>query len=59
MYIGVWPKLLDPTNGKVFIHGNTALFVCLSDTAVMGNPILTCSDGKWNDSPPTCKLLNP
>ena len=50
--------LLDPTNGKVFVNENTAYFVCLSGT-IMGNPVLTCSNGNWNDSPPTCKLMNP
>ena len=50
--------LLDPTNGKVLVQGNAAFFVCFDGTVVTGNPILTCSNGNWNGSPPTCKLLN-
>ena len=57
-HIGVCPVLLDPTNGKVLVQGNTAFFVCFKGTVVTGNPILTCSNGNWNGSPPTCKLLN-
>ena len=56
--IGVCPVLQDPTNGKVFVQGNTAFFVCFPGTTVTGNPILTCSNGDWNGSPPTCKLPN-
>ena len=58
-HVGVCPMLLDPINGKVFLQGNTAFFVCFPGTAVMGVPILTCSNGNWNNPPPTCKLLNP
>ena len=47
-----------PTNGRVFVQGDTALFVCFPGTTPMGNPILTCSNGTWNYPPPTCKLLN-
>ena len=59
MYIGVCPKLLDPTNGKVFLQLNTAIFVCFSGTTIMGSPILSCNNGTWSNSPPTCELLNP
>ena len=58
LHIGVCPILLDPTNGKVFVQENTAFFVCFPGTAVVGNPIITCSNGNWNYPPPTCKLLN-
>ena len=51
--------LQDPTNGKIIVYGDTAFFVCLSGTVVMGNPILTCINGTWSNPPPTCKLLNP
>ena len=56
---GVCPMLQDPTNGKVVLQGDTAFFVCLSGTTVMGNPILLCVNGDWNNPPPTCKFLNP
>ena len=58
-YIGVCPPLQDPINGKVFVQGNFAIFACFNGTTVMGNPILTCSNGNWNYPPPTCKLPNP
>ena len=57
-YVGVCPVFQDPTNGKVFVHGDIAFFVCFNATTVMGKSILTCSNGNWNGSPPTCKLLN-
>ena len=57
-YIGVCPPLQDPINGKVFVDGNMAVFVCFNGTTVMGNPILICSNGEWSNPPPTCKLLS-
>ena len=57
--IGVCQPLQDPINGKIFLQGNIAFFVCFPGTAVMGNPILTCINGNWNNPPPTCELLNP
>ena len=57
--IGVCPPLKDPMNGTIVLQENTAFFVCFAGTAVMGNPILTCSNGNWNDPPPTCELVNP
>ena len=51
--------LQDPTNGKVFMLENTAVFGCFNGYMVMGNPILTCNNGNWNGSPPTCQLPNP
>ena len=57
-YTGICSMLLDPTNGRVIVQGDTAFFVCLSGTIVMGNPVLTCINGTWSDSPPTCKILN-
>ena len=59
MCIGVCPKLLDPTNGKVFLQGSNAIFVCFSGATIMGSPILACSNGTWSGSPPTCEFLNP
>ena len=55
---GVCPPLQDPMNGQVFITGNMAVFACSNGTTVMGNSVLTCSNGNWNGSPPSCKLLN-
>ena len=57
--IGVCPPLQDPINGKVVVQGNTAFFVCFPGTTAVGTPILTCSNGNWDNPPPTCKLLNP
>ena len=59
IHIGVCPPLQDPVNGRVFMQGNIAFIVCSDGTVVMGNSILTCSNGNWNYPPPTCKLLNP
>ena len=59
IHIGVCPPLQDPVNGRVFVQGNIAFIVCSDGTVVMGNSILTCSNGNWNHPPPTCKLLNP
>ena len=50
--------LQDPTNGIVLVLGNTAYFVCFNGYTTMGNSMLTCSNGNWNGSPPTCKLQN-
>ena len=58
IFIGVCPILQNPDNGKVIVQEDTAFFVCLAGTVVVGNPILTCINGNWNDPPPTCKLLN-
>ena len=57
--IGVCPMLVNPINGRVLVQGDEAYFVCSSGTAVVGEPILTCINGTWNNPPPTCKLLNP
>ena len=51
--------LVNPINGRVLVQGDEAYFVCSSGTAVVGEPILTCINGTWNNPPPTCKLLNP
>ena len=55
-YVGVCPVFQDPTNGKVFVQGDIAFFVCFNGTTVMGKSILTCSNGNWNGSPPTCNF---
>ena len=57
MFTGVCPVLQNPANGRVFLQDDdTALFVCLANATVIGNPILTCINGNWNNPPPTCKL---
>ena len=58
-HIGICPMLQDPTNGKVFLLKNTAVFGCFNGYMVMGNSILTCNNGNWSGSPPTCQLPNP
>ena len=58
IFTGVCPVLQNPDNGKVIVQEDMAFFVCLAGTVVMGNPILTCINGNWNNPPPTCKLLN-
>ena len=56
--IGVCPPLQDPMNGEVYIQGNMAIFACFDGTNVMGNSVLTCSNGNWDFPPPRCKRLN-
>ena len=52
------PKVTAPSNGQVYIIDDrqTALFVCSSGYAIEGNARVSCVDGTWDSSPPTCKL---
>lgn len=56
---GVCPPLQNPINGRIFMVGNTAGFVCFNGTTAVGNPVLTCSSGNWDYPPPTCRFQNP
>ena len=56
--IEVCSILQDSANGQVIVHEDTAFLSVFTGTVVVGNPILTCINGKWNNPPPICKLLN-
>ena len=59
MYVKVCKDLPDPPNGKVFIEGCTAYFVCLNGATLVGNHTIKCIDGVWIGSLPTCRVPYP
>nr|XP_058966491.1 CUB and sushi domain-containing protein 1-like [Pocillopora verrucosa] len=54
------PGYIDRGNrsGRDFSHGKVVIYECTNQTySLVGNPRLTCLDGKWDSARPSCKSL--
>ena len=52
------PGYIDRGNrsGRDFSHGKVVTYECTSQTySLVGNPRLTCLDGKWDSARPSCQ----
>ena len=52
------PGYIDRGNrsGRDFSHGKVVIYECTNQTySLVGNPRLTCLDGKWDSARPSCQ----
>ena len=52
------PPINAPNNGGFYIIDDrqTALFICNSGYSIVGSAHISCVDGTWDSSLPTCEL---
>nr|XP_006818425.1 PREDICTED: low-density lipoprotein receptor-related protein 2-like [Saccoglossus kowalevskii] len=55
--LGDCPDQSPPTNGQrigLLTHGSSLTFICDSGYTLVGAAILTCNDGTWDNTAPSC-----